>query len=55
MDHAISFDAMLKIKDKKQKMVEHTMGILIAFSLLDSSIYKITSQQYHGTENTMGH
>ena len=39
MDRAICFDTMLKIKDtvlkikeEKQKMVEHTMGILIAFS-----------------------
>ena len=25
-----------------------SMGILIAFSILESSIYRITSQQYHG-------
>ena len=32
---------------QKQKMVEHTMGIMISFKLLDSSIYRIASQQYH--------
>ena len=47
MDQAKNSYTMLEIKEEKQKMLQHTMGILISFSLLSNNTLILLGGFFH--------